>query len=304
MDLPPPYPISMRKFLSRPESSIYKLDKKGVLLYKIPYTNRFDYYPVDIAQFSLAHYEEYLSTKSEYNKEFFMKNVKWLYNNLVIENRIGVWKHNFELPYGYNFRIPWVHGMAQSLGMSALLRASFLTGEEIYKNVIPLILKSFEKEIEGGGVKFVDNNGNVWFEEYGVIPPTHILNGFMFILIGLWEVDEYLGIPEAEDLLISGLETLKKNLDKYDMKVWSLYDLLHKYPAPENYHNLHILQLQVLHDLTGDELFLEYSKKWREYKENHLNKLKVKFLRGRIHIKKLGVKGVIKRYIEMRRYFK
>ena len=34
------------KILNYPKRSTIKLDENGVLIYKIPYTNKFDYYPI------------------------------------------------------------------------------------------------------------------------------------------------------------------------------------------------------------------------------------------------------------------
>ena len=40
--------------------------------------------------------------------------------------------------------------------------------------------RAFEHPIHQGGVAFTDASGDLWFEEYIVCPPTHILNGFIW----------------------------------------------------------------------------------------------------------------------------
>ncbi len=301
----PPYPISMKKSVNRVyKSPLYKLDKDGVVLYKIPYTQKFDYYPVNIAQYALGHYEEFMERRREDCKEEFLKNVDWLLENLTFKGEMAVWLHRYTLPYGYNFKVPWVHGMGQSLGASAILRAYYLTGEKKYLDVVEPIIKSFDVNISSGGVKFVDENGDVWFEEYGVIPPVHILNGFMFILIGLYEMNKYVASERAGVLFSKGILTLKKNIHRYDIGYWSLYDLLHKYPAMWGYHNLHIKQLKVLSEFTGEKIFINYAKRWEDYEKSRIKRIKARLKRGFVHLEKLGVGGAINRYREIREYNK
>ncbi len=298
----PPYPISMKHFISRPHRlNTHKLDERGVILYKIPYTEKFDYYPVTIAQYALGHYEKYLEKKDEESKKYFFVNVNWLLENLKITDGLGVWEHRYTLPYGYNFKVPWVHGMAQGLGASVMLRAYSLTHDGRYLDAVEPIIRSFEVEIPDGGVRFMEN-GDVWFEEYGVLPPVHILNGFMFILIGLYEAHKYAGLDRAKSLFLEGVKTLKKNIKRYDIGYWSLYDLLHRYPAPKNYHNLHIRQLKVMKQITGEYIFLNYSERWANYEKSKLNVLRAMFKRSVVHVKKLGLVGSMKRYLEVRKY--
>ena len=51
------YPISrVEKSLDWLKMNTRKLDKKGIIMYKIPYTDNFDYYPVEIALFAPVSY--------------------------------------------------------------------------------------------------------------------------------------------------------------------------------------------------------------------------------------------------------
>ena len=297
----PPHPLSNRKFAERPEKfKIYQLDDKGVLMYKIPYTERFDYYPVDISLYALSNYLLWFESGKKKYREVFLNNSLWLLENLEHKGDMALWLHRYTLPYGYNFRIPWVHGMAQALGASTLLRAYFITEEDEYREAVEGIVNSFKHTIQEGGVR-IEEKGYVWFEEYAVIPPVHILNGFMFILVSLNEIGEYLNLSAAGELFNEGLRTLMENLPKYDTGYWSLYDLLHGYPAMENYHRLHIRQLKVLYGITGKEIFQEYARRWERY-DRRANRFRARINRGFVHIRKLGPLGVIKRYLEIRRY--
>ena len=113
-----------------------------------------------------------------------------------------------------------------------------------------------------------DERGNLWFEEYIVSPPTHILNGFIW---AAWGVYDYFLATEsntARDLFAQAVRTLRANLNRYDLGFWSLYEqsgtLLPMVASPF-YHRLHVVQLRVMHRLTGDETFARRADKWEAY---------------------------------------
>ena len=93
--------------LKWPERSTMALDKNGVLLYKIPYTDKFDYYPIFIARYSLNNLQEYLDTRNSKYQKIFFNQVDWLFKNLTIKEDIAVWEHQYVLPfYDFNKSVP------------------------------------------------------------------------------------------------------------------------------------------------------------------------------------------------------
>ncbi len=124
-----------------------------------------------------------------------------------------------------------------------------------------------------GGVLHKDDEGNHWIEEYLVDPPTHILNGFIWALWGVYDYHLLTRDPEASWLFKSLLGTITRNLEKYDAGFWSFYELTPqriKSLASPFYHRLHIVQLQIMHLMTDDEIFLFYANKWRDYLDRRL----------------------------------
>lgn len=124
------------------------------------------------------------------------------------------------------------------------------------------------RNIKEGGVIDIDEKGNYWIEEYIVYPTTHILNGFIWALLGVYDTWKYLGSKSAEDLLIKCYETIGHNIHKYDNGYWSLYDqagLPLDNIASSFYHKLHIVQLEILYNLSGNHIFYNYADKWRSY---------------------------------------
>jgi hypothetical protein len=123
-------------------------------------------------------------------------------------------------------------------------------------------------QVEDGGVTCTDENGDLWFEEYIVSPPTHILNGFIW---AAWGVHDYFlatGDPTAQTLFQQASETLRKNLPRYDLGFWSLYEQSGtRLPmvASSFYHQLHIVQLRVMERLTGEVEFGRVADRWEDY---------------------------------------
>jgi len=286
-----------------PKADIIIKDEKGIVLYKVPYTTKHDYYPVYVAEYALANYNKYLETKNEESKEEFISHINWLVDNIVKKEKFGVWEHYYKLPY-YDFKIPWIHGMAQGLAVSALLRGYELTKEKKYLETAKLAYNVFNVFLDKGGVRYVDENGDLWLEEYSVTPPPHILNGYIFALLGAYDYYLFTKDKKAKDIWDKGIKTLENNLKNYDLGYWSLYNLTHNHPAPVHYHKIHITQLNKLYKMTKKKIFKEYSEKWERYLNSWTNKKKASLKRGLIHLKKHGIKKGLQRYISRKRWQK
>jgi len=280
------------------------LDENGVLTYKIPYGNRFRYYPVHLARYGLGNLEKYLETNEKQYYNAFSSQADWLFENLVEKNNFGVWELDYTVPFYDIDHVPWRHGLGQVLGMIVLLKASQLNQDRDYLKKAELVLHSFNATIEEGGVKNIDRENNVWFEEYALNPPPHVLNGFITILFGLHEFHRVTKQDLAIKLLNQGVSTLEKNIESFDANYWSYYDLLRKVPATMSYHKMHVWQLDLISDLTGIELFKEKSKRWQYLYNKKMNKMRAKLMRNVFFLKKYGVRGSIKRVKKKREWKK
>jgi hypothetical protein len=113
-----------------------------------------------------------------------------------------------------------------------------------------------------------DEQGDVWIEEYIVDPPSHILNGFMWALWGVYDYAQWSGRDEAHKLWAAGVKTLERRLHEFDTGWWSLYEARHngrRMVASRYYHGLHITQLQVMHRLTGNTFFADAASRFQSY---------------------------------------
>lgn len=151
------------------------------------------------------------------------------------------------------------------------MRAYTQTGDQRYLEAARRAFEAFSREPADGGVSWRDERGRVWFEEYIVDPPSHILNGFLWAAWGVYDYGLLMKDEEASSLFAEATKTLVENLERFDTGYWSLYELsptrLPMLSSPF-YHRLHIIQLQVMHKLTGEPRFLECAYRWEGY-ERH-----------------------------------
>ncbi len=227
------------------------------------------YNPIAVAQWGLGNYNLFQRDGSAEQRKKFVASADWLRDNLE-KNRSGrwVWNHHFDWEYRSPLKAPWYSGLAQGQGISMLVRAHKDTADPAYLEAADRAFDSFMKSTEEGGVMFTDQSGDLWIEEYIVSPPTHILNGFIW---ALWGVHDYFLTTRkavAQDLFSKCVQTLRNNLDRYDLGFWSLYEQSGtRLPmvASPFYHQLHIVQLRVMARLTGDEFFAGYADRWERY---------------------------------------
>ena len=251
-------------------------DRSGIPLLNYHGNIGLQYNPIAIAQYGLGNYNLYKRTHDLARLQKLRMVADWLVTNLEL-NRHGilVWNHHFDWDYRTPLKAPWYSGLAQGQGISLLLRAHAETQDDTYLQAAHRAFEAFGRPVERGGVVFFDDAGQPWLEEYLVSPPTHILNGFIWALWGVY--DYFLATKDhrAGNLFDGSGRTLMTNLDRYDAGFWSLYELsgtLLTMLASPFYHRLHIVQLKILHRLTGEDVFLAYAKRWERYNASLLNR--------------------------------
>jgi hypothetical protein len=244
------------------EDDIPMLDYKGKL--------GLQYNPNAIAQYAMGFYDLYLDTKENKYKEIFLKQADWFVKNIrVTGDGTGLWEYNFDFEYHKGLKAPWRSALAQGQGISVLARAFDLTKNQIYLRAATKAFRSFEQEIDKpGGVTFTDEKGCVWFEELIFHPPTHVLNGFIWAMWGVYDYYLVTKNQKAKQLFDAAVKTLEDNIHRFDIGFWTVYHL-HKTMIPmaasPYYQRLHIVQLQAMYAITGKKIFEEYARKWQRY---------------------------------------
>jgi hypothetical protein len=87
----------------------------------------------------------------------------------------------------------------------------------------------------------------------------------------------------AQKLFDGSVGTLRKNLSRYDLGFWSIYEQSGtRLPmiASSFYHRLHVVQLRVMHVLTGDRVFSEFAGRWDGYTRSWFNRARALCYKG------------------------
>ena len=258
-------------------------DGKGVILLDYQGEIGKQYYPIAIAQYGLACFNRYKRTGDKTWLEKARVQGDWLVDHLV-QNGKGcyLWYANFDWEYRELLKAPWPSALAQGNGISLLLRLYQETKDKRYLETSEKAYHGLTTEIKNGGVAFIDEKGNLWLEEYIVEPPTHILNGFMWTIMGVYDYFLITKNKTVKDLLENCLRTLERNMYKFDSGYWSLYDLSEtkiKNLASLFYHKLHIAQLDILYKMSSVQIFKEYKNKWKIHLGNNFGRMKALFLK-------------------------
>jgi len=262
----------------------YYLDFSEKLRYKGPYDKNnipmlnykgsigIRYNPCAIAQYGLGALFNFGKTEDHDLLNKALLACEWLSNNLKEidpKKQIYLWLYDFDLKE-YSVKSPWASALAQGQGISLLVRMYKLSGNEIYASKASQAFKSFHIKIEEGGLLREINEGKI-YEEVPTRKLSCVLDGFIYSLLGLYDLFIFLKDFKAYKLFIEGVETLERILPRYDLKFWSKADLYIDKPpmiASLFYHKIHIYQLKILYELTNREIFKFYAEKWMNYLNN------------------------------------
>ena len=264
-------------YMNFDEKARYALtDSDGIPMLNYRGAIGLQYNPIAIGQWGLGNFNLSRRNGDDRARHKFLAASNWMCQSLKSNARgIHVWNHNFDWEYRSTLRAPWYSGLAQGQGISLLLRAHAETNDAEYLDAAQLAFKSFLGSTNEGGITFTDQEGNLWFEEYLVSPPTHILNGFIWATWGVYDFALATGSAEAKRLFGRAVHTLKSSLHHYDLGFWSLYEQSGtRLPmiASPFYHRLHIAQLRVMCRITGEAIFDQYANRWQSYALHRSNR--------------------------------
>ena len=222
--------------------------------------------PADTAHVALGWYERLLETGDEVAEREFLRLCDRLTATAVERDDALLWEYETDLPK-YGVRAPWFSALAQGQIASVYVRAWQRTRDPRDATRATRALRPLLHAGATGLVTRTDD-GPV-LEEVGRPAPTaQILNGWIFALWGIRDVAVGLDADDAARAYEEGIECLMRRLPLYDLGWWTLYSMFpHRYPdlAKPFYQRLHVLQLDVLHALTGRPVFRDTADRWRSY---------------------------------------
>ena len=169
----------------------------------------------------------------------------------------------------------WRSAMGSGQAISLLCRAYSYTKQLEYLEAAIRALKLFHIPVSKKGFVSTVMGDLKMFEEYALEPSLHVLNGFIFALIGLYDLSKIKQDDKtARHLFDAGLKTLVRILPMYDNGRGTFYDLRHVViPGVEpkrarwDYHAVHLGQLQLLKVITHDSVIDKILTRWRGYVE-------------------------------------
>ncbi|TVR19330.1 MAG: hypothetical protein EA391_00890 [Balneolaceae bacterium] len=248
-------------------------DSNGIPM--IDYANLGVHYnPWFIGHIALGYHNNWILKQGKAELDLFLKIADWFVREAVITDTGVVWEYHFDYFGGQNK--PWRSGLSQAHGISTLLRAATITGDNKYDKYAKSAVAELVKPYSDGGMAFHREDGTVSFEEYFYDPPYSVLNGHIFSSIACWEAARYFEEESLKKMAELAFDFVENQLPDYDMGFWSKYSLKKTGRiddiASSHYHDVHITQLNVLYKITGKKVFNTYSDLFYKNQSNPLNR--------------------------------
>ena len=215
-----------------------------------------------------------LSSVATLHRLMFLRSADWFVRH---QDGRGGWQVPVErrLADGrLRLRPGWYSAMAQGQAMSVLTRAYAASGNRKYLDAARRATAVFDIPSSDGGV-LASIFGLPWYEEYPTVPGTFVLNGFLYALVGLYDLHRTATDRNAERLYAAGVASLRRLLPLYDVGTGTLYDLRHvtlsdggrqpPHRARSDYHVTHVIQLLVMTTIDDDEVISSTAARWIGY---------------------------------------
>ena len=214
------------------------------------------YTPVTIAQYGLQAASNNLVTGRRVYRSDALLAANWLVRHRRAD---GSWRYGFPFTVvGFPpLRRGWVSAMAQGQAMSLLWRAYRLRPRAAYRRAAVGALGPFRRSTAAGGV-VADFDGVPWYEEYPTQPGSHVLNGYLFSLLGLYDVAPW--SAEAGRLFRRGVASLRARIGRFDRPGGSYY--LPGLPASGYYNRVHVDLLGAIDYLRPSPRLQRYRARW------------------------------------------
>src|SRR3954468_14318787 len=176
---------------------------------------------IQLIQLALGWWERHIAGE-EAARERFLALCREVEQRSISQDASTLWPVNVPVPK-YGLSPGWFSALPQGQGASVFVRAQLATGEDRYAE---LALRAVEPFLRPDGSALVSRTANgPLLEEAPSAPPSHVLNGWMSALWGVWDVQLALGEERAADAFRTGVDCLRATLPAYDTGWWSRYAL-------------------------------------------------------------------------------
>lgn len=239
---------------------------------KVQYSDGLKYVPTTAFHWGLVQYSKWIETQDIVYFENATKVANWAVEN---QSLVGGWawffNHSFHGGVLGSMDSGWYGGMTQGLGMSFLTRMYNATGNESYMDAALSSTQTLNINVSDGGVLRHYHNYS-WYEEYPTPDAgSFVLNGYLYTLVGLYDLIEEFNDSLSIALYENGIISLSAMIGLFDLGCASSYDLVHhSVPttapniAREGYHNLHITLISVM-NIIEDDTYQSVEDRWIDY---------------------------------------
>lgn len=215
--------------------------------------------PVTVAQYGLQAAANHVVTRRRVYRSDALLAADWLVRN---QARDGAWRYDF--PFTIRGFAPlkrgWISAMAQGQAMSLLWRASKLSRRPSYRRAALRALRPFAKPVARGGV-VASFDGVPWYEEYPTRPGSFVLNGYLYALLGLYDVAPW--SRGAARLFDRGFTSLRAQIARFDRPGGSFY--MPGLPASNFYNGVHVDLLGAIDYVRPSRRLQHYRSRWWTY---------------------------------------
>jgi len=277
------YPIDFNFLLNAKRKYFRFKDKDGIPLVEYKSCGKQYSYP-RIATYAFGHFNKYLIKHDERSKEIFLNAADWF---LKFED--GIYRNSFDWDE-QKLKAPWISGIAQGKAISVLIRAYDLTKQQKYLDQAIKGTRVFSKYIEEGGVRCrIDKNWE-FLEEYPSEKPIHVLNGFLYALVGIFDLSKFYPQIMTETGFESLLDAFKANWGMWDLGFWSAYDLSSnnagfRNAATMTYHNIHVSLIKFLSLKLKDPELEKCFYRWQGYSHGLSNRIRAWLMKFMYHFR-------------------
>ena len=212
-----------------------------------------------MCSYALANWEMYLTTNQASYLSTFLSVAEVVKNSVEVQDGLPL----YIVYEDHTKKVGRACAMSQGEAISVLIRAHEATGKQDYLKLALRASKVFDYHYGQRGVsKRLPGSKKLWYMEVG----KYILNGHIYACWGLWELSQYTGDPDVRRRFNIGVDSLEYAIERFDNGWWSSYWLNEPiYIASIMYHNLHIVQLEVMSAITGSAKIAEIAWRFEKY---------------------------------------